>query len=74
GAFAYDGERVHRQGIVETEVIDTLGAGDAFAARLLVELHGGRSLAEALPMGAASAAQTCRYLGAYGHGVPFDAA
>jgi fructoselysine 6-kinase len=73
GAFACDGERVHRQGIVETEVVDTLGAGDAFAARLLVELHDGRPLADALPLAAASAAATCAYLGAYGHGVPIDA-
>lgn len=72
GAFAFDGERVHRQGIVETEVVDTLGAGDAFAARLLVELHDGHSLAEALPMAAASAAETCGYLGAYGHGESID--
>lgn len=73
GAFAFDGERVHRQGIVETEVVDTLGAGDAFASRLLVELHDGRALADALPLAAISAAETCRYLGAYGHGAPIDA-
>ena len=70
GAFASEGDRVVRQGIVETEVVDTLGAGDAFAARLLVERLGGAPLAEAMGRAAESAAATCRYLGAFGHGVP----
>jgi fructoselysine 6-kinase len=72
GAFAYDGRKVYRQDIVETEVVDTLGAGDAFAARLLVEVHGGTPLADALGLAAESAAVTCGYLGAYGHGVPIE--
>jgi fructoselysine 6-kinase len=72
GAFAFDGERVCRQGIVETDIVDTLGAGDAFAARLLVERASGTPLEDALGLAAESAARTCEYLGAFGHGAPID--
>jgi fructoselysine 6-kinase len=70
GAFAAEGEGVVRQGIVETEVVDTLGAGDAFAARLLVERLAGAPLDEAMGRAAETAAATCGWLGAFGHGVP----
>lgn len=73
GATAYDGGRIHRQDIVETEVVDTLGAGDAFAARFLVEYLGGAAIQVALEAGAKSAAETCGHFGAFGHGVPFQA-
>ncbi len=72
GAMAYDGGQVHRQGIVETEVVDTLGAGDAFVARFLVEYLGGVTTPVAMEAAAASAAETCRYHGAFGHGAPFQ--
>jgi fructoselysine 6-kinase len=44
GATVYDGQRIYRQSIVKAEVIDTLGAGDAFAARFLVEYLSGVSM------------------------------
>ena len=72
GAMAYDGGQIHRQGIVETEVIDTLGAGDAFAARFLVEYLGGAPTPVAMEAAAASAAETCGYYGAFGYGAPFE--
>jgi len=56
------------QGIVETKIVDTLGAGDAFAARFLVEYFDGRSIDIALSLAAQSAAETCSYFGAFGHG------
>ncbi len=71
GALAFDGRRLYRQGIVETAVVDTLGAGDAFIARFLVEWGSGQSAEESLALAAASAAETCGYYGAFGHGVPF---
>jgi fructoselysine 6-kinase len=73
GATVYDGGRIHRQGIVETEVVDTLGAGDAFAARFLVEHLGGVPVPVAMAAAAESAAGTCGYYGAFGHGVLFQA-
>jgi len=69
GAAAYDGRRVVRQDIVETEVVDTLGAGDAFAARFLVEYLSGVPIEAALEAAAKSAAETCGYYGAFGYGV-----
>lgn len=73
GAFADDGAGLQHVAVVETEVVDTLGAGDAFAARLLVETVAGRPLAAAMALAAAAAAETCRSLGAFGHGVSFPA-
>jgi fructoselysine 6-kinase len=73
GAMVYDGMRAYRQGIVEAEVVDTLGAGDAFAARFLVEHLGGTPIPAALEAAAESAAETCGYYGAFGHGIPFQA-
>lgn len=67
-----DGE-LHEQGIVETAVVDTLGAGDAFAARLLIERALGSSIRVALPKAAQAAADACRELGAWGHGARFVA-
>ena len=71
GAMACDGGQIHRQGILKTEVVDTLGAGDAFAARFLVEWLGGVPIPVALEAAAASAAETCGHYGAFGHGLPF---
>lgn len=69
-AMAYDGQQVYRQGAIETEVVDTLGAGDAFAARFLVEYLEGVPIALALAAAAEAAAEVCGYYGAFGHGVP----
>jgi fructoselysine 6-kinase len=72
GAFASDGGPIQHQGIVPTEVVDTLGAGDAFAARPLVEHLGGASLQASMAAAAEAAAATCTYYGAFGHGAPYD--
>lgn len=71
GALAFDGERLYQQPIVETTVVDTLGAGDAFIARFLVEYNSGQSIEASMAQAAASAAETCGYYGAFGHGVEF---
>lgn len=71
GALAFDGRRLFRQGIVETSVVDTLGAGDAFIARFLVEISSGQLMEESLGLAAASAAETCGHYGAFGYGVSF---
>jgi fructoselysine 6-kinase len=71
GATACDGQRMYRQGIKGTKIVDTLGAGDAFAARFLVEYLDGLPVEVALEKAAESAAETCSYYGAFGHGVPF---
>jgi fructoselysine 6-kinase len=69
GATVFDGQQFYRQGIVETNVIDTLGAGDAFAARFLVEHLSETPIQEAMAKAAQSAADTCGYYGAFEHGI-----
>ncbi len=71
GAWVYDGEHVLHQGIVPVEVVDTLGAGDAFAARFLAEYAAGASLAQVVERATHSAAENCMHYGAFGHGRPY---
>jgi fructoselysine 6-kinase len=52
---------------------DTLGAGDAFIAGVLVGLGTGRDIRSTLIAASAQAAQVCQVNGAFEHGIPFDA-
>lgn len=71
GALLYDGRQFYHQKILPLdEVVDTLGAGDAFAAQFMVNYLGGLPVQEALQNAAKSAAETCLYYGAFGHGAP----
>jgi fructoselysine 6-kinase len=71
GALLYDGRQFYHQEILPvSEVVDTLGAGDAFAASFMVNYLGGLSIQGALQKAAISAAETCKYYGAFGHGAP----
>ncbi len=72
GAYAYEGTQLFHQPPIKTEVLDTLGAGDAFAARFMVECVEGSPIEVALEKAAQSAAETCMYYGAFGHGVPIE--
>ena len=69
GALVSDGLHVYHQGVVEADIVDTLGAGDAFAARFLVEYLDSTPIEEAMFRAAQSAAETCGYYGAFGHGI-----
>lgn len=70
GALLFDGEKYYLQPVAKTtNLIDTLGAGDAFAARFLVEYLKQTPLTTALDLAAQSAAETCGYYGAFGYGM-----
>lgn len=68
GAYLYTGKEFLHQKVLPTKIIDTLGAGDAFAARFLIEYLQKSPLKIALRKAAESAAETCGYFGAFGHG------
>lgn len=68
GSLFSDSKKVYEHGIVETEVVDTLGAGDTFVAVFLKEYVQHGNAAEAMKKGAAAAAETCQRFGAFGHG------
>jgi fructoselysine 6-kinase len=70
-AVACDRIRTYHQPILETEVVDTLGAGDAFAARFMVDYLDGADVPTALASAARSGAEACTWYGAFGHGIPF---
>ncbi len=69
GSYLYDG-RFYFQPRVEAEIIDTLGAGDGFIARFLVEYLRKTNIKEALKRAAISAAEVCKYNGAFNRGIP----
>lgn len=71
GAVFFDGNSLFRQKIIRIGgVVDTLGAGDAFAARFMVDYINGTLAPKALENAAHAAAQACTYFGAFGHGAP----
>ena len=65
GSLACADSTTYRQAAIPVEVVDTLGAGDAFIAGFIAALLAGGSLPDALERGAADAAETCRHLGAW---------
>jgi fructoselysine 6-kinase len=63
GSLAADVSGVTRQEALPVEVIDTLGAGDAFIAAFIAARVGGGAIREALQRAAEAAARTCRVIG-----------
>lgn len=74
GSLAMAGGVFHHNGINQTQIVDTLGAGDGFIAAFLLAVLAEKSIPEALAAGAANAAAVCAYQGGFGHGVPWSAA
>lgn len=72
GAWLYDGQNIVHQPALPIEIVDTLGAGDALAARFLVDFLAGLPLNLALQNAAKAAAENCTHYGAFGHGQFYD--
>jgi len=71
GSKVFDGAKFYNQDIIPVDVIDTLGAGDAFAASFLLETEQGTPIQLAMERAAHYAAKNCTYYGAFGYGKPY---
>lgn len=67
GAIIYKDGKFYEQGIEKVDVIDTLGAGDAFIARLLVGILGDEDIKLTLKQCAKASAKVCMHHGAFGY-------
>ncbi len=72
GAYLASARWTIHQDADRVQIIDTLGAGDAFIASVLVGLLAGRDRRSVLASASAHAAQVCMAHGAYGYGTPFE--
>ena len=65
GSMCYDGKDFHRFGIIPCEeVVDSMGAGDSYIAGFLKGMIEGKTIEEAMKLGAANATETLKYFGA----------
>lgn len=65
GSIAYDGNEFTEFGIIECEVVDSMGAGDSYIAGFLLGLLEKKSIAECMEKGAQSSSETIGYYGAW---------
>lgn len=65
GSLAFDGEQFYTYGVGEVSVVDTMGAGDSFIAGFITGILKERSISDCLELGAARAAKTIAYFGAW---------
>lgn len=72
GAVYYDGEQFLVQPPKLVKAVDTLGAGDSFAAAFLLSVLKGETADRALPAGVEFAVKTCLVQGAFGFGKQFE--
>lgn len=65
GSMAYDGNEFATFGIIECEVIDSMGAGDSYIAGFLMGILEGNSILDCMKKGAISSSVTIGYHGAW---------
>lgn len=70
GAVYSQSGHLFRQGIKHANLVDTMGAGDAFIAGFLTARIKGQALQEGLNYAATCAAEACGWEGAFGHPHP----
>jgi len=68
--ISWDGRELASAAVAPAQVVDTLGAGDAFIGRYLVGWLAGESARALLEAASQAAARTCEHLGAFGRGIP----
>ena len=68
GSWAYDGFDLYHQEVIEADVVDTMGAGDAYIAAFVIEFVQGMDVKECMKKAAQFAASACQYDGAFGYG------
>jgi fructoselysine 6-kinase len=67
GSVALADGRLHVQEATPANVVDTIGAGDAFQTSLITSLLEGASLRDAMARASKFAASVCQHRGAFGH-------
>ncbi|PKF88643.1 fructoselysine 6-kinase [Bacillus sp. BA3] len=72
GALLSTENQIYEQAIIQTKVVDTLGAGDSFIAGFLSSYVQGQDVYKALQKGASVASQTCQDYGAFGYGKVYN--
>ncbi|KLE14510.1 fructoselysine 6-kinase [Clostridium sp. C8] len=65
GSICYDGKDFHRYGIVNCNVVDTMGAGDSYIAGFLRGIIMGKKIDECMRLGAENSSVTLQYKGAW---------
>ncbi|PGM49376.1 fructoselysine 6-kinase [Bacillus sp. AFS053548] len=65
GSLAFDGRHFYHFGVLEDNVVDTMGAGDSFIAGFLYGTLQGLSIQQCLELGTKTAAKTIGYFGAW---------
>lgn len=66
GSLCFDGKEFYRYGIKECrKTVDTMGAGDSYIAGFLKGITEGMTVEKAMELGAATAADTVSYFGAW---------
>ncbi len=67
GSICSDGTNMYEQGITSVNAIDTLGAGDSYAAAFLVRYFDTYDIQAAMVFASECSAKTCTIRGAFGH-------
>ncbi|MEK3888819.1 fructoselysine 6-kinase [Bacillus sp. FSL K6-3431] len=65
GSLAYDGEQYYQCGVVEVNVVDTMGAGDSFISGFIFGILKGLPINKCLELGTETAAKTIEYIGTW---------
>ncbi len=66
GSMVYDGKNLYKGEVIPVDVVDTLGAGDAYISGFLCSRIKGKTIPESIEAGHLAATEICKRLGAWG--------